>query len=83
MYRFSESVVEDGALLWLKSHPIKHGAEISPAGDNAPYAKGKRKSYLEMVVGDAARNATAQLGKLRPANHFREGNSSMLGCWCG
>ena len=39
--RFTESIVEDGALAWLESlgYGIKHGPEIAPGEQCTPGAK--------------------------------------------
>lgn len=51
---FSESVVEDAALAWLEGlgYGIKHGPDISPAGDTftLPLSRWEREWYCEVAA---------------------------------
>ena len=64
MSRFSESVVEDAALDWLKSlgWSIKHGLQIAP-GELAA----ERSDFGQVVLAQRLRDALARLNSALPA----------------
>jgi len=64
MSRFSESVVEDAALDWLKSlgWTVKHGPHIAP-GELAA----ERSDFLQVVLVQRLRDALARLNPALPA----------------
>jgi hypothetical protein len=70
MTNFTESVIEEAALTWLKSlgYTIEHGPEFAPG------------EFLVEWAATVAKNATVEQDKLRPWNCFREGNSWTLSC---
>jgi type I restriction enzyme R subunit len=58
---FTESTVEQAALAWLSElgWQVKHGADISPAGDTLtlPLSQWERESYSEVVLEQRLRDA--------------------------
>ena len=71
MAGLTESVVEDAALAWLESlgYAIKHGPDISPAGDTLTLAlsQKEREDYSEVVLGQRLREALVRLNPTLPA----------------
>ena len=69
MTSFSESVVEQAALAWLKSlgWRIAHGPEIAP---DMPVAE--RRDYSEVVLAQRLRDALARLNPALPAEALED-----------
>jgi len=67
---FTESVVEEAALAWLESlgYAVKHGPEITRAGDTLTLAlsKWERESYSEVILSTRLRDALVRLNPTLP-----------------
>lgn len=74
--RITESVVEDAALAWLEGlgYGIKHGPDISPAGDTLtlPLSQRERESYSEVVLAQRLRDALARLNPSLPSEAIED-----------
>jgi type I restriction enzyme R subunit len=66
---FTESIVEQAALAWLKSvgWSVRHGAEIAP-GELAA----ERSDYGQVVLEQRLRDALAQLNRGLPAEALND-----------
>jgi len=72
----SEAQIESAALAWLESlgWQVKHGPDISPAGDTLTLAlsQRERESYSEVVLEQRLRDALARLDPALPAEALED-----------
>jgi len=73
---FTESAVESATLTWLSElgWQVKHGADISPAGDTLtlPLSQRERESYSEVVLEQRLRDALARLNPDLPPEALQD-----------
>lgn len=69
MTRFTESVVEDAALVWLESlgYAVKHGPEIAPGELFA-----ERADYGQVILADRLRQALVRLNPTLPGEAIED-----------